>query len=305
MRNHHIEHFSKVQELLDGHQAFVVVTMVGVRGYAPQDPGAKAIVTASGLSHGTVGGGKIEARAILHAQTFLKTESGELSEMITWNLQRDIGMSCGGEVTLFFEVFPAVHAWTIAVFGAGHVAQATVRLLLTLDCQVICLDTRREWLDRLPEHRALTKVLSEDLPKEVATLPHDCFSVVMTQGHQTDLPVLIEIMKTRDAPYVGVLGSSVKSKVLRKDLREAGVSEEKVFALRCPMGLKFGKNDPSEIAVSIAAELLQTRDTNQQRTRSITEPIASICSDSKDFLSMVRTADQNRPQSSPQRSKSD
>ena len=39
--------------------------------------------------------------------------------------------------------------WHIVVFGAGHVSQALIRLLLTLDCRVTCLDSRSQWLDRL------------------------------------------------------------------------------------------------------------------------------------------------------------
>ena len=47
---------------------FVTVTLVHPEGHVPQDLGAKAIVTAEGLSWGTVGGGRLEARAIEHAR---------------------------------------------------------------------------------------------------------------------------------------------------------------------------------------------------------------------------------------------
>lgn len=58
-------------------------------------------------------------------------------------------MTCGGVVTLLFEPFgPA--PWRIALFGAGHVAQAVARLLVPLDCQVEVIDPRPEWLAKLP-----------------------------------------------------------------------------------------------------------------------------------------------------------
>ena len=68
---------------------FVVITLVSGRGHIPQDPGAKAIVTSRGLHYGTVGGGKVEARAILHAQSLLEKRQ-QSPETTTWNLQRDI-----------------------------------------------------------------------------------------------------------------------------------------------------------------------------------------------------------------------
>ena len=38
-------------------------------------------------------------------------------------------MTCGGVVKLLFEAYN-FHDWRIVVFGAGHVAQALVRLLV-------------------------------------------------------------------------------------------------------------------------------------------------------------------------------
>jgi xanthine dehydrogenase accessory factor len=45
-----------------------------------------------------------------------------------------------------------------------------------------------------------------------------------------------------------------------KDLQEKGISQERVKELHCPMGEDFGRNAPSEIALSVAAQLLKVRD---------------------------------------------
>ena len=68
--------------------------------------------------------------------------------LVEWNLQRDVGMTCGGVVKLFFETYNHSQ-WQIAIFGAGHVAAAVVHCLLPLECRVTCIDPREEWLDRL------------------------------------------------------------------------------------------------------------------------------------------------------------
>jgi xanthine dehydrogenase accessory factor len=83
----------------------------------------------------------------------------------------------------------------------------------------------------------------------------------MTMGHAHDVPILAEIAKhAPDCPYVGVIGSDIKGKRIRNDLKELGISPEFINKLRVPMGLPLGTNHPYEIAISIAAELIQVRD---------------------------------------------
>ncbi|MEM8734457.1 MAG: xanthine dehydrogenase accessory protein XdhC [Planctomycetota bacterium] len=253
------EHYRQVESLLNQSSPLVVVTMVKVRGSAPQILGAKAIITSDGIVGGTVGGGKVEAAAIGHAQSLLEGNSGKHCELVTWNLQTDIKMTCGGEVTFFFEVFLSSD-WQIAVFGAGHIAQALVPLLLTLQCRITWIDQREDWLSRQSDHARLKKICTQDLAAEVSELPSQTFFVLMTQGHATDLPVLAEVLRTREAPYLGALGSLQKAKILRRDLTELGISPDKIDSYACPMGLPLGNNTPPEIAISIVTQLIQRRD---------------------------------------------
>ncbi len=249
---------------------FVVVTMLSSRGHAPQDPGAKIIVTENGLHCGTVGGGKIEARCIQEGLVMLKTDARV--QMFQWNLQKDIGMSCGGEASFLFESHQHL-LWQVCIFGAGHVAQALVRTLLNLQVRIVCIDYRKEWLDRLPENPKLKKIWVQEgvqsVPSVVASLSDKDYFVSMTQGHATDLPVLTEIfMQYPQVSYIGVLGSDIKAKKIRLDLQtalsERGLTAEQIqqrlSQLHCPIGLPFGNNSPQEISISIVAELLQSRD---------------------------------------------
>ena len=72
----------------------------------------------------------------------------------------------------------------------------------------------------------------------------------------TDKPVLLEILRTREFPFLGVIGSRAKAKRLRQDVAEAGLPEEAQQKFYCPVGLPLGTNHPQEIAVSVAAQLL-------------------------------------------------
>ncbi len=250
--------FEAQNELAESGAPFVAVTVVDTLGSTPQDRGAKMLVTSEGRVFGTVGGGKIEARAIQEAQLLLGDGGAPKTRFHQWSLEKDIGMTCGGIVRVYFEAFN-VTRWNIVVFGAGHVAHAVVDVLSRLDCRITCIDPRQEWLERVPSSPKVTKVLAADMPAQVASIPDGSFVLLMTMGHTTDKPILIEILRTRSFPYVGVIGSNSKAKRLRKDVLDAGLPEESTKAFFCPVGLEIGSNHPHEIAISVAAQMLALR----------------------------------------------
>ena len=259
-------YLEQANKLADRGVVFATITLVQPEGHVPQDIGAKAIVTESGLAWGTVGGGRLEARAIEHALAMIArvklgadTNTVVDAEMIRYELQRDLNMVCGGAATLFYEISAACN-WNIAIFGAGHVAQATVGLLCTFACNVICIDHRQEWLDKIAVRPNLRKILAAEMPEEVYKLPAGTFYVCMSQGHATDLPIVRQILKRNQAAFIGVIGSEPKARTLRGALLKEGFTEDAVNKIHCPVGLPIGSNAPTEIAVSIAAQLLQTRD---------------------------------------------
>ena len=252
-----ISYFEVCQKLIESGTSFVVVTQTGVRGSAPQDPGAKMVVTKEGLHFGTVGGGKIEAHAIKKSLGIIEKNTPAPPELVTWNLQKDIGMSCGGEASYLFEFHPNL-SWPIAIFGAGHVSQALTRLLSNLNCSITCIDHREEWTGKLVGVKSITHPDPKTL---VSTFSENTFFICMTMGHATDVPILFEIFKhAPDSPYVGVIGSEVKGIKIKKELKDLGASTEFLEKLKVPMGLPIGSNHPYEIAISIAAEIIQIRD---------------------------------------------
>jgi xanthine dehydrogenase accessory factor len=266
-------HFDKLQELLSAGVPFVAVTLVEAIGSTPADAGSKMLVTAEGRAHGTVGGGRVEVRAVAEAQSLLaETAPGQpRTRLVSWNLQTDIKMTCGGAVKLYFEVFTPTR-WPIVIFGAGHVAQALVRTLLNLDCHLTVYDQREEWLARLPASPKLTTHYSPNLPEVASALPDSAFVLLMTQGHSVDAPVLVELLKRDPFPYLGVIGSAAKRAALKKNVLAAGIDERLFEQVHCPMGLDLGTNHPYEIALSIAAQLVQTRDALKTNTP---EPLRS------------------------------
>lgn len=244
-------------------EAFVLVTLVESLGSVPQDIGAKMLVTRAGHYAGTIGGGRVEAKALTLALSLLSAAGPDNARpyFVSWTLKGDVGMTCGGAVKLYFEPHPARGtAWPIAIFGAGHVAQALVPVLLPLSCSLAVFDTRAEWLEKLPRARHLRIEQPADLASAVDALPAGTFLLCMTQGHTTDRPVLHRALSTRDFPFIGAIGSAAKATILRRELLAEGLTPALVEKIHCPLGLDFGTNHPHEIALSIAAQLLTERD---------------------------------------------
>ncbi|GIL18103.1 MAG: xanthine dehydrogenase accessory protein XdhC [Oligoflexia bacterium] len=257
-------YLEKIQDLKKTNQDFCTITLVHAQGSSPQEQGARCVVTEKGLQFGTIGGGKLEVRAIHQAQELLK-DRAQQNYFTQWNLQKDIGMTCGGQVSLYFEIHRCKPHWQIVVFGAGHVGQELIPLLLKLDCHVTCVDSRSEWLSKLPDHPQLEKKQAIPMETYVSEIPDQAFVVSITMGHGTDLPILLQALK-RNFPYVGCMGSDVKAKRIQKDLSDHGFELSQLQNFHCPIGLPFGNNTPIEIAFSIVGELLTLRD-QQKSTR--------------------------------------
>lgn len=238
---------------------FCVVTIVDGRGSIPQIVGATALFTDQGLVHGTVGGGRLEAACQEKALELLRA-GAQKTRFERCNLQKDLGMTCGGEVALYFEVHRRGLDWNIALFGAGHVAQALCRVLVELDCRVRCFDTRRDWLERLPRSPKLEACAVGEFADGIERIVPGADVLLMTMGHGSDLPILTALYERKPAlGLVGLLGSDSKAAIVRRQLRERGVTADFIEQIRCPLGEKFGNNTPGEIAVSVVSELLKQR----------------------------------------------
>ena len=172
------------------------------------------------------------------------------------------------EETDFYQFIPGP-AWhyreqlgfrdRVTIVGGGHVSLALCRVLARLDFELTVLDDRAE-LPTLAANEAAhyrRLVDYETVAAEIPAGPHR-YVVVMTVGFRTDAVVLRQLLGGAYR-YLGVMGSAVKVAELRRGLHEAGFSADQVARLRGPIGLPIGSQTPEEIAISIAAELIQAR----------------------------------------------
>ena len=248
------EFLNACSRLREDKKSFVVATLIDKKNSVPQDIGSKLIITDNGIYFGTIGGGAIEKNTIEKAKELLNDKS-QKSFYEKFSLNKDFKMTCGGSATIFFEKVEISSSWEIAIFGAGHVCQALCRTLINLDCSITCIDTRKEWLDKLPASSKLEKVLVDEYTQYLANLSKNSFVVIMTSGHKYDYPILKEILKKK-YPYIGVIGSKNKRARFDTDLKKEDIKGE----FFCPIGEKVGTNNPYDIAISITVQLMKEKD---------------------------------------------
>jgi len=239
----------------------VLVTILHVAGSTPREAGTKMVVSGD-ATHGTIGGGHLELAAIELARELLVAASAEdvpaAPEVREFQLGPSLGQCCGGVARLLFETLQPP-SWHVAVFGAGHVGKALVKLLADLPCRVAWIDARElEFPQALPPR--VRRIVADAPEDAVADLPAGSDVLVMTHSHQLDFQVVEAALRRGDLSYVGLIGSRTKRARFVSRLESHGRSEQEIGRLTCPIGVPgVGGKHPAEIAIAVAAQLLQLR----------------------------------------------
>lgn len=156
----------------------------------------------------------------------------------------------------------------LVILGGGHVGREVARLGSILAFEVTVIDDREEFVtkENIPKADHLYchdfNRVSEILPKE-----QNVFYVVMTRGHAADRVCVEQILKKKYT-YLGMIGSKQKVAKTLELLGKEGFSGEQLETIHAPIGLKIGARTPAEIAVSVAAELIQEKNKSSCSTMS-------------------------------------
>lgn len=158
--------------------------------------------------------------------------------------------------TALTRVFGA--RWRLLLVGAGDIARCLAPIAASLGYHVRICDPREDrahgWDPALAE---LDTRMPDDVVREFCNGPRAAVVTLIHDPRLDDL-ALMEALPSRSS-YVGALGSRRTNDARRARLRELGLSPKAIARLRGPVGLPIGGSSPAEIAVSIAAELIATR----------------------------------------------
>jgi len=241
-----------VGQLLDSGRRGALATVVRASGSTPQSAGARLLVRSDGSLVGTVGGGAVEDAVLRELQVCL---SDGKPRKLTWDLTRDLGMCCGGQMEVFMECIES--SARLIIFGAGHVAEATARLACRVGFSPWIVDAREE-LNTEARFPTCKRILLEpaEARRELEPGPHD-WLLIVTHDHRLDEQAL-EHYGALPHAYLGMIGSrrKVARIIQRLQARERLPDMSRVYT---PVGLNIGAVTPDEIAVSLVAELIALR----------------------------------------------
>ena len=93
---------------MEKHHDTVLCTIIADSGSTPRGKGAQMLAGDTGLLSGTIGGGAVEGGAIALGQTLLRERRSAIHEYkLRHNDGEDIGMVCGGDVTVHLQFIAA------------------------------------------------------------------------------------------------------------------------------------------------------------------------------------------------------
>lgn len=181
-------------------------------------------------------------------------------ESIDTNLSSCIAYENGERV--LYERFSGKKS--LIICGGGHISVPVSVLAKMLGYYVIVFDDRPEFADKTRFPNA-DMVMCGDFKKLLCEYnwekQPDTSIVIVTRGHAADTVCLREVIN-KDLPYIGMIGSHKKNTAVFELLKSEGISESNIKKVFAPIGLKIGAKTPEEIAVSIVAQLIQTRSKN-------------------------------------------
>lgn len=251
-------------------ELFALATVVRREPPISAQLGDSALITEGGTFHGWLGGSCTRPTAVREA---LKALSSGTPRLIA--LSPDPGavdrpgvtvlpMTChsGGSVDIYIE--PVLPAPRLIVFGVAPTAQAVARIGKVLGYVVEAVDPEADQAAFPEADCVVTDLHSRELVQRSKRDPARLYAVIATLGEQDEEAIRAALLL--EPAYLGVVASRKRFARLRETLVAQGVAKDELDRIRNPAGLEIGAVSPEEIALSVLAEIVQWRRTQQGRT---------------------------------------
>ena len=244
-----------LNEFKNKHQPVALVTVTKCLGSTPCVVSSRMFVTKDKTIFGTIGGGKLEFKAIDEA--IIALNENRIIES-AYTLGPEFEQCCGGKVEFIIE--PMNQSPELYLFGAGHIGVEICKLLVNTPFKVHLIDSRDDWFANLNLDKSIAicpvKLNNFKTFKDAVKWGRNCYVLVLTHDHGIDFDIISMALKN-ETKYLGLIGSKTKrvrfNNMLIKDMN----IKEGMQNVVCPIGLEIGGDTPKEIAISVVAQLLQ------------------------------------------------
>lgn len=152
------------------------------------------------------------------------------------------------------------HKNVLYIIGGGHCSLALAKLMQPMGFYIQVFDDREGLKTMLENEAAHEKQVIDNytLLKDLVVPGQNHYVVVMTFGYRTD-DTAIKALLDKSFKYIGVLGSKKKMETLFAEYRAEGIEEALLQRIHTPIGLSINSQTPEEIAVSIAAQIINIK----------------------------------------------
>ena len=147
----------------------------------------------------------------------------------------------------------------LIIVGAIHIAIPLHRLAKLMGYRVTVVDARAKFAtkERFPDADELIVGWPDEAMAKIA-VDNSTYVVILTHDPKFDLPALRSVL-TKDAGYIGAIGSRKTNQNRFDALRKEGFSEEQLARVHGPIGLDLGSRAAEETALGILAEITAVR----------------------------------------------
>jgi xanthine dehydrogenase accessory factor len=229
------------RELTLRNEAFVLATVVWRQSPSSGKEGSQVVVHADGSTFGWIGGACAQPILVREALAALADGKSKLLFIGGDDLAAEalegmvsVPMSCQSNGALQLHVQPMIPDPTVVIVGRSPMAHTLNDLVVALGWNAVLADG----------------AFPGDVPKGTAV-------IIATQG-DGDEDLLAAALDAEPA-YVGLVASARRGDAVRAYLRDQGVPEDMVAAIRAPVGIDLGNTTHTEMAVSILADMVAAR----------------------------------------------
>lgn len=195
-------------------------------------------------------------------------DSGQIRDPLDREMQAAFARRTSGEATFdgrrWFIRVQATRDRMLIV-GAVHIAGPLVLFARELGFETVIVDPRAAFAaqSRGGPEPDRTLIAWPHAAFDEIGLSESTYAVVLTHDPKIDDAALAILVRSPVA-YIGALGSRSTHAKRLTDLAARGLSEAELSRIHGPIGLNIGSQSPQEIALSIVAQVVQTR--NRRKT---------------------------------------
>lgn len=199
------------------------------------------------------------------SQTFLTVLKEHCLPLLQEKKTKAITINDEGEaIECFVEVFIAPPHLIVA--GAGHVSEPVAEIGKMLGFYVTVIDDRKEFANEERFHY-VDEVACKSYIEFFRTVPitPETYILLLTRGHKFDVVSLQELLGREEemlpeerTRYIGMIGSRRRIAGVFEQLKDE-FTEHNFVNIYSPVGLDIGAQTPTEIAISILAEILKIK----------------------------------------------